>query len=89
LKSARNFLLAFNLKIATSSKPVEMPQRWRMVAANQYLLLGSQIARARNRATHRRRGPPENPTEENAMAKYTFVVMTNPNPGKEAEYNEW
>jgi hypothetical protein len=23
------------------------------------------------------------------MAKYTFVVLTNPVPGKEAEYNEW
>ena len=23
------------------------------------------------------------------MAKYTFVVMTNPTPGKEAEYNRW
>ncbi len=23
------------------------------------------------------------------MAKYTFVVMTNPNEGKEAEFNEW
>ena len=23
------------------------------------------------------------------MAKYTFVVLTNPTPGKEAEYNEW
>src|SRR5712692_5831572 len=24
-----------------------------------------------------------------AMAKYTFVVMTNPTAGKEAEFNEW
>jgi hypothetical protein len=24
-----------------------------------------------------------------AMAKFTFVVLTNPTPGKEAEYNEW
>ncbi len=23
------------------------------------------------------------------MAKYTFVVLTNPTSGKEAEYNEW
>jgi hypothetical protein len=23
------------------------------------------------------------------MAKYTFVVLTNPTAGKEAEYNEW
>jgi hypothetical protein len=23
------------------------------------------------------------------MAKYTFVVLTNPTPGKEAEYNRW
>jgi hypothetical protein len=23
------------------------------------------------------------------MAKYTFVVMTNPTAGKEAEFNEW
>jgi hypothetical protein len=23
------------------------------------------------------------------MPKYTFVVLTNPTPGKEAEYNEW
>lgn len=23
------------------------------------------------------------------MAKYTFVVLTNPTPGKEAEYNKW
>jgi hypothetical protein len=23
------------------------------------------------------------------MAKYTFVVLTNPTPGREAEYNEW
>jgi hypothetical protein len=23
------------------------------------------------------------------MAKYTFVVLTNPTPGKEEEYNEW
>ena len=23
------------------------------------------------------------------MPKYTFVVLTNPVPGKEAEYNEW
>jgi hypothetical protein len=23
------------------------------------------------------------------MAKYTFVVLTNPTPGKEAEFNEW
>ncbi len=23
------------------------------------------------------------------MANYTFVVLTNPVPGKEAEYNEW
>jgi hypothetical protein len=23
------------------------------------------------------------------MAKYTFVVLTNPTPGKEADYNEW
>ncbi|MGA2411140.1 MAG: hypothetical protein ABSG46_12225 [Candidatus Binataceae bacterium] len=23
------------------------------------------------------------------MAKYTFVVLTNPTPGKEAEYNDW
>jgi hypothetical protein len=23
------------------------------------------------------------------MAKYTFVVMTNPTTGKEAEFNEW
>jgi len=23
------------------------------------------------------------------MAKYTFVVLTNPVPGKDAEYNEW
>ena len=23
------------------------------------------------------------------MAKYTFVVMTNPTPGKETEYNRW
>jgi len=23
------------------------------------------------------------------MPKYTFVVMTNPTPGKEAEYNRW
>jgi hypothetical protein len=23
------------------------------------------------------------------MAKYTFVVLTNPTPGKEAEFNDW
>lgn len=23
------------------------------------------------------------------MAKYTFVVLSNPTPGKEAEFNEW
>jgi hypothetical protein len=23
------------------------------------------------------------------MAKYTFVVLTNPTPGKDAEYNRW
>jgi hypothetical protein len=23
------------------------------------------------------------------MAKYTFVVLTNPTPGKESEYNRW
>src|ERR1700749_1626086 len=23
------------------------------------------------------------------MAKYSFVVLTNPTPGKEAEYNDW
>jgi hypothetical protein len=29
-------------------------------------------------------------TEDNAMAKYTFVVLSNPTtPGQEAEYNEW
>jgi hypothetical protein len=27
--------------------------------------------------------------EDWTMAKYTFVVLTNPTPGKEAEYNEW
>jgi hypothetical protein len=27
--------------------------------------------------------------EESAVKKYSFVVLTNPAPGKEAEYNDW
>src|SRR5947207_10711654 len=29
------------------------------------------------------------PERRSTMAKYTFVVLTNPTPGKDAEYNRW
>jgi hypothetical protein len=42
---------------------------------------GRRIARRDTRRQPSRR--------RSAMAKYTFVVLTNPTEGKEAEYNKW
>src|SRR5690242_4404658 len=65
-----------------------MPQRRRM-AANQYLCSARKSHGLGIAQPGIVCGRPETKQRRTAMAKYTFVVMTNPTPGKETEYNRW